>query len=76
MGGLTFSNDSVYGMSKDLFPDTWWFGFDTAHHGDKKLILSDIDLQFPSLLTSSEYRDMEYVINETKRLAEQLKEFE
>lgn len=88
-GGITFAGggeNSDYPINSDL----WWFGFDCAHIGDKADL--DYAIQkFPSRRIKFLYRksieDMfpiegdvirteEYVADECKKLAEQLKEFE
>ena len=88
-GGITYAGGgehSDYPIESDL----WWFGFDCAHYGDADDLDRAIDL-FPSrkdmyLLkkrVTSRYpideaviRTEEYVTDECKKLAEQLKEFE
>lgn len=88
-GGITYAgggDHSDYPIESDL----WWFGFDCAHYGDADDLDRAIDL-FPSkkdmyLLkkrVTSRYpideaviRTEEYVTDECKKLAEQLKEFE
>lgn len=88
-GGITYAgggDHSDYPIESDL----WWFGFDCAHYGDADDLDRAIDL-FPSrkymyLLkkrVTSRYpidgaviRTEEYVADECKKLAEQLKEFE
>lgn len=70
-GGLTYSDDGLFGIDKEVFGDLWWFGFDTAHAGDANgFIMPD----FPSF-PDDEYRDMKYVRNETEKLADQLAQF-
>lgn len=69
-GGITFSRAELAGVDKELFGELWWFGFDTAHAGDLRPFQTDIDRKYP--LTDEEYRDFEYVKDETKQLAEQL----
>jgi hypothetical protein len=60
LGSLTYSGEGVVGLENEKL---WWFGFDTGHYGDlvPRLGLSD-----------GVYRDLEYVKEETRRLAEQL----
>lgn len=88
-GGITYAGGgehSDYPIESDL----WWFGFDCAHYGDADDLDRAIDL-FPSrkemyLLkkrVTSRYpideaviRTEEYVTDECKKLAGQLKEFE
>lgn len=87
-GGITYSGggkDSEYPIKSDL----WWFGFDCAHAGDgKDLQLAfekfpqyreiiersmECDRMFP--IYGDVVRSQEYVANECKKLAEQLREF-
>lgn len=62
---LTYSSDSL-----NMQPETdlRWFWFDTAHYLDLQII----DYWYSSFIDDWIYRDKEYVINETKSLAEQL----
>lgn len=68
----------------------WWFGFDCGHYGDKKemelacdrfpkyriplLIQIDIESKYP--VNGEAVRTEQYVADECKKLAEQLKIFE
>lgn len=88
-GGITYSDggeNSKYPIESDL----WWFGFDCGHAGDRDDLTYAMQ-KFPNrqeeyrtrLLIESEYpieddviRTEEYVEEECKKLAEQLKEFE
>ena len=88
-GGITFAGggeNSKYPIESDL----WWFGFDCGHAGDKA-DLNYAMQKFPNrkeeyrtrLLIENKYlieydviRTEEYVAEECKKLAEQLKEFE
>ncbi|SRR5712692_3880323 len=72
-GGLTFSKDHLCGIEDGLLGNLWWFGFDTAHSGDIRPIQTEIDRKYPNL--GNQYRDFEYVIEQTKLLAEQLAKF-
>ena len=87
-GGITYAGGgehSDYPIESDL----WWFGFDCGHAGDKSDL--DYAIQkFPGhikeyqlrKIVESKYpiddviRTEEYVADECKNLAEQLKEFE
>lgn len=69
-GGITFSRAELSGVDKSLFGELWWFGFDTSHAGDLRPYQTAIDRKFP--ISEEEYRDFDYVKNETKSLAEQL----
>ncbi len=72
-GGITYSQDGLSGIEDGLFGELWWFGFDTAHAGDVRPFQTDIDRKYP--IRENEYRDFEYVKNETKELAKQLSYF-
>lgn len=74
-GGITFSSSVLCGIEDDLFGNLWWFGFDTAHSGDLKPIMTDIDKKYNFENSDNEYRDFDYVKDQTKKLAEQLKEY-
>ena len=69
-GGITFSSSELAGIDKNLFKELWWFGFDTSHAGDVRPFQTDIDRKY--YFNDEEYRDFEYVKNQTKQLAEQL----
>jgi hypothetical protein len=64
-GGITFA-DRI-GTDKNI----WWFGFDCAHSGDGMP-----GMPLPSYNKDKTYRNLEYVKNEVKSLAKQLKAFE
>lgn len=70
-GGITYSEDSLNYIEKDLFGELWWFGFDTAHAGDVRPFQDDISRRFQDL--EDEYRSFDYVKEQAKKLAEQLK---
>lgn len=87
-GGLTFSEACHHGPMESTIchvpdpgePDNvWWFGFDCGHGYDyspgTKSIFESHD--FDVITGMGEvYRDLEYVTNETVKLAKQLKELE
>jgi hypothetical protein len=60
-GGLTYAGegDAISNLGG------WWFGFDTAHSGD-------LSPRYPRVLADEAYKNIEYVIAETKNLAHQL----
>ena len=65
-GGLTLAGEG----DGDLRPSGyWWVCFDCAHAGDLVPGLYRIS---PGQILYNEYRDIDYVIRETKALAEQL----
>lgn len=87
--GITYAgggDKSDYPIESDL----WWFGFDCIHAGDKKDLqlvyekfpkerervkyLMEIESKYP--IKDEVVRTEEYVADECKKLAEQLKEFE
>lgn len=69
-GGLTYAKESLAGIEKDLFGELWWFGFDTSHAGDLSPYQDEISIRFSNY--DDEYRDFEYVKEQTQKLAEQL----
>lgn len=71
-GGITYSDNELAEIEKDLFGELWWFGFDTMHNGDLKPLQSDIDRKFDTIHNTDEYRDFEYVEAQTRQLADQL----
>ena len=64
-GGLTYSREYLLTREKS---GLWWFGFDAAHAGDT----SSLD----SIHEFETYKDMDYMIKETKKLARWLKRVE
>lgn len=62
-GGLTYAGDSLMNQPET---DLWWIGFDCAHGGDLSYLESSYQVE------SDEYRTMEYVENEIKKLVDQL----
>lgn len=64
-GGVTFSDFSTRMGAEESDGDLFWFGFDCAHAGDVVPSLKhhfDVDV----------YRDIDYVKQQTERLADQL----
>lgn len=74
-GGLTFAADSLYGVEDSVLGNLWWFGFDTSHSGDAKPYHDEIDRKFKSLRDTEQYRDFDYVKEQTISLAQQLSRF-
>lgn len=84
-GGITYSG----GGEKSEYPiesELWWFGFDCAHAGDEKDFNALME-KFPQnqnytrqmmryQIGGETVRSLEYVQDECRNLAEQLKEFE
>lgn len=72
-GGITYNCSTVPGISPDIFPGIYWFGFDTSHCGD--MLVFSLTMGNGSFFGSKDfgsYRDFEYVKKQTKRLAKQL----
>jgi hypothetical protein len=69
-GGLTYAG-GVPGVHPDKHTDDhlWWFGFDTAHATD---IVPLVDHYPLATFPDAYYKDLDWVVNETKRLADQL----
>ena len=89
-GGLTFADkcqeeDKEHGICHVVEPDEdddiWWLGFDCAHGGDlvPSMRFLESKMGFPPFLVDKQeyekYRDTEYVIGETTKLARQLDAF-
>ena len=87
-GGITYSSGGK-GSKYPIESDLWWFGFDCNHAGDKKDLQLAYE-RFPDMRESLKWqmdfesrypneddvlRTEEYVADECKRLAEQLKEY-
>lgn len=72
-GGVTYADNGLNGIERGLFGNIWWFGFDTAHSGDCRVYQTDIDRKY--VIHGDEYRDLEYVTEQTKQLAEQIAAF-
>lgn len=69
-GGLTYSEGCQGHIchQKEGNDNTWWFGFDCAHAGDRSP-----GYQYDENVSTYErYRDIQYVETETNRLADQL----
>ena len=81
-GGITFSRlgHRFYNSEENDSKKIWWFGFDCAHCYDflpgVKALLRQIDnkVRAPNEDEIEVYRNIEYVTNEVKSLARQLKE--
>ena len=72
-GGVTFIGS---GKTLSETEDFWWIGFDTAHAFDYtpavEEIIHEMNLKHPMPIDYQEYRNFEYVMRETRNLAEQL----
>jgi len=68
-GGITYANDHLCGISEGLFGKVWWFGFDTSHAGDARVI------EYFNPIEEDVYRDFAYVKGETIKMAEQLAQY-
>jgi len=88
-GGITFSEgaladgrtwngtkcEEMYSSDDDR---VWWFGFDCGHAGDlvPAMVLNEKYREIRGMFNQHEiYRDKEFVISETKDLAEQIAKF-
>ena len=85
-GGITYSDKGSYPVESDL----WWFGFDCAHAGDRKdykqvaeygldtpeHVQYNINLENEYYIEDEAIRTKEYVEQECRNLADQLKIFE
>jgi hypothetical protein len=69
-GGLTFNGPGSDVDAPDEYADFWYFGYDTAHYGDKFGFATPISML--SVLRNGEYRDVTYCMDECDRLASQL----
>jgi hypothetical protein len=74
-GGITYAKKKIAQIDENVFGNLWWFGFDTAHSGDAKPYLSEIDRKFPLHHEDEKYRDFNFTMEETKKLAEQLAKY-
>ncbi len=85
-GGITFADACQEGEGEARIchtpesgqPDkVWWFGFDCAHAGDLRPVDTDayhqVNLMFPHAEGYGIYRTLDYVREECKLLAAQLK---
>lgn len=78
-GGLTFSDHcheggSICHLPEPGEPEPWWFGFDTAHAGDFVPSMRRFMMDMPKWRGEEDrYRDVAYVREEVRLLAQQLK---
>jgi hypothetical protein len=70
-GGITFSGE-IYVVKNDD-KKRWYFGFDTCHYQDISPFYHDLFNSFAP--SNSKYRDFNFMIEQTKSLAEQLKNY-
>ena len=82
-GGLTYANvcsTPICHIPQPGMPDdVFWFGFDCNHYMDYSPGMAAIENKFgwePTISRDQIYRNIEYVTNEIKSLAEQLKALE
>jgi hypothetical protein len=76
-GGLTYSHACDGAICHVPRPgesdNVWWLGFDCSHAWDLVPALDGLcHGRFPTLFDHATYRDLEYVQNEIRSLAEQL----
>lgn len=88
-GGITFSNGGE-GSNYPIKSDLWWFGFDCGHYDDgmdlelayerfpnyRENLAIKIEFEKENHIYTGKICTEEYVSEECKKLAEQLKEFE
>lgn len=68
-GGLTFSE---LGSGEVRQQGLWWFGFDCAHYNDYCPGMAEVLKRVNSSYDMGVYRDIDYVRNEVKHMAEQM----
>ena len=69
-GGLTYAGKRKENWEYSKKDDIWYFGFDCGHYGD----LQKYQFEYPENIREDDiYRTKEYVIEECKKFAEQLK---
>ncbi len=71
-GGLTYSSKCADHICNEADEEVWWLGFDCAHGGDYIP-----DMPFMNIiehLRFSDYKDIDYVMNECSKLARQINE--
>lgn len=77
-GGITYSEKCagrVCHVPRDGMPaDVWWFGFDCAHAGDFSPGMTRFRWQYGLSSAGGTYRTVEFVQDECRSLAEQLRE--
>lgn len=74
--GINYSESELYHLDNKLYSNEdnlWWFGFDCGHQGD--LIPVWLEEDKIQAQGNSIYRNKEFVIKETKLLAEELIDF-
>lgn len=78
-GGITYSDKGNNRIGHKIDKKIWWFGFDCAHSGDRSLFTKkylEITKEFASNHENDIYRNIDYVMEECKSLAKQLKEYD
>jgi hypothetical protein len=68
-GGVTYTGDTIFNSKEILGEELWWIGFDTAHFSD---LVPFQNFEAPPCIRDGEYRNFEYVVEQTKQLAEQI----
>jgi hypothetical protein len=69
-GGITYAGqDLMFLTAKEK--KYWWFGFDTGHIGDLPPFYL-LNRNIPDIICVGVYKDMKYVVKETKDMALQL----
>lgn len=74
--GINYSDNHLHGVPGEI-GELWWFGFDCGHSGDITPFQYDFQrrLTDTGLFNDDQYRDFDYVMEQTKGLAEQLIKF-
>lgn len=76
-GGMTWANDHCAWLGKDVFPELWWFGFDTSHAGDTWAMQTRIaGRSIPWKSPIDTYKDFDFTKKECCKLADQLAVFQ
>lgn len=74
-GGLNYADDSIGYIAREIFPDTWWLGFDTCHFGDLLVYEYDFGIKSSGLnpFTGAPgiYRDLDYIKGQLSRMAKE-----
>ena len=68
-GGLTYAHSRMEGGPEG----DWWFGFDCSHSGDRVPGMHEFVEYTDTGLVEEKYRNIQYVREQTVKLADQLK---
>ena len=79
-GGLTYSDvcsGHICHVPQEGMPgDVWWLGFDTGHINDFQPGLWSIESKYFGIGERGSYKNVDYATEETKQLAEQLRDYD